>query len=135
SLNKVEPIRPRADRLRRHHEADPRATVPVFLALRGARRPAGPSLPVPRRPPLGGRATEARGGPRCLPGTPDRGAPAPARRDLGPRPPAVDGKGLRPRGPSERPMQIRLRLFAPYPAIVGARRRAWAAVHGNPSRH
>src|SRR5439155_1074651 len=72
TLNKVEPIPTRADRLRRDHERDPRTAVPVFLALRGTRRPAGPGLPLPRRPPVGGGAREARGGPRCPGARPER---------------------------------------------------------------
>src|SRR5207249_10125078 len=96
TLNKVEPIPTRADRLRRDHERDSRAAVPVFLALRGTRRPAGPGLPLPRRPPLGRGAREARRGPRCLPRTPGRRTPAPPGRDLGACPPAV---GQRPSAP------------------------------------
>src|SRR2546430_15194695 len=116
--------------MRRHDEGDPRTSVPVFLALRGAGRPQGPGIPLPRRPPVRGRTAETRGGSRCVSGPTRRGAPPPSRGNPGPRPSAVTAKALRRRGHGNASMRIQVRLFATYREIVGSRGFTWSSRDG-----
>src|SRR5207245_6990845 len=101
TLSKVDWMGGRADRLRRDDEGNPRQALPVLLALRGTRRPAGPGLPVPRVRPIRGGPPETDGSPRRVRRTGRGGPPKEAGGDPREGRPAVTRSPYRSPGHSK----------------------------------